>query len=258
MKRKTVNTQHSFILHFCPFARIITFYASNKVPASKQALRHKHLTLLRQIISPYSLSTSYNNAINSRWLRAIVTIKLTVYVTVPTMWFIFQLQLLQDQCVGPIKYVERLVQKLPPYNIKVREFPATILQPLLFLVIFYIFSRVFWQRSLHLCSSNNYCSLQYENKIAGLPSQQLKTTFCRPYCTEQSAWVNGFVMSIIKRKRYHTVLRAIEYKPCSIAFLSQSTHSQSQMKDHDELTSAVTSAKFQQPHRKAGYYITTW
>jgi len=30
------------------------------------------------------------------------------------------------------------------------------------------------------------------------------------------------------------------------------------MKDHDELTSALTSAKFQQPHRKVGYYITTW
>jgi len=25
--------------HFCPFARIITFYATNKIPASKQTFR---------------------------------------------------------------------------------------------------------------------------------------------------------------------------------------------------------------------------
>jgi len=82
------------------------------MPASKQTLTHKYLTLIWQIISPYLLSTSYNNAINSRWLRAIVSIKLTVYVTVPTMWFIFKLPLLQDQCVGPIKYVGETVAEI--------------------------------------------------------------------------------------------------------------------------------------------------
>jgi len=126
-RRLTYNI-HLFIQHFCPFARIITFYATNKVPASKQALRHKHLTLLRQIISPYPLSTSYNNAINSRWLRALVSIKLTVYVTVPTMWFIFKLHLLQDQCVGPIKYVGEIGAEITPvehYSTRISSYNFT-------------------------------------------------------------------------------------------------------------------------------------